>query len=145
MKKRSLLAILLTFLSAAVVLGAGPQDEEHSELEEHMERIEGAVKSLRRSLRDPANLEQSLALVTDIQAATIAAKGLTPHMAESVPEAERAAFVGAYRGMMLDFLDHQIVLERALLAGDEEAVTAAFKEVRDMEDTGHERFTKEEE
>ena len=143
MQKRSLFALLLTLVSTAVVLGAGPQDEEHSEMKEHMELIEGAVKSLRRSLRDPANLEQSLALLTEIQAATIASKALPPRMTESVPEGERAAFVAAYRGMMLDFLEHQIDLERALLTGDEEAVKAAFKEVRDMEDTGHERFTED--
>ena len=68
MRPRSLFVFVLTVLCTAAVLRANAQDDDHSELDERMELIEGSVKSLRRSLRDPANLEQSLSLVTDIQA-----------------------------------------------------------------------------
>jgi hypothetical protein len=146
MHARTVIAWLLPLGLFAVVSGAGPQDEEHetSVLEDHMETIEGAVKVLRRSLRDPANRADSLELVAEIQAATVVCKSLVPPMAETVPEAERAAFVTEYRLMLVDFLGHQLALERALLADDAEAVQAAFKLVRDMEDTGHERFTEDE-
>lgn len=147
MRARSLFVGLLTLACSTVLLAASPQDEEeeHSELEEHMELIEGAVKSLRRSLRDPEKREQSLELISQLQAATVTSKALIPRMVESLPEAERAAFLTGYREMMVDFLDHQLDLERALLAGDVEAAKAAFKPVHDMEDEGHERFTEDEE
>jgi len=146
MHARTVIAWLLFLGLFAAVLGARPQDEEHeiSVLEDHMETIEGAVKVLRRSLRDPANRADSLELVAEIQAATVVCKSLVPPMAETVPADERAAFITEYRLMLVDFLGYQLDLERALLAGDEEAAKAAFKQVREMEDTGHERFTEDE-
>ena len=145
MRARTLTAWLLCLGLFAVALDAGPQDEEHevSLLEDQMETIEGAIKVLRRSLRDPANRADSLELVAEIQAATVVCKSLVPPLVETLPEGERAAFVTEYRLMLVDFLGLQLELERALLAGDAEATKAAFKQVREMEDTGHERFTED--
>lgn len=149
MNVKKWIVLLLALGASAVILAARPQDPEseaeHSELEEQMEHIEGALKSLRRSMRNEEALAQSLEHVSTIQAATITSKALLPPMVESLPEAERAAFVTAYRQEMLDFLGYQIELERALLAGDAEAAKDAFKLVHDMEDKGHERFTVDEE
>ncbi len=119
-------------------------DDDPSELEAQMEHIEDAVKHLRRSLRDPANRERSLELVVDMQAATFACKALTPAMLEDVPESARPAFVTDYRRTLVDFLDAQLELEAALLDGDEAATKAAFDRVRGLEDTGHARFTRDE-
>ena len=120
------------------------QDGAHDELEEHMESIEDAVKRLRRSLRDDANRADSLELVAALQRASVTAKSEAPPMAASVPDGERDAFLTAYRRTMVDFLRVQLDLEAALLDGDAEAATEAFERVRDMEDSGHERFTEEE-
>ena len=109
-----------------------------------MEGIEDAIKHLRRSLRDPANLERSLELVVTLQTETFACKALTPSMAVDVPEPERAAFITAYRRTIVDFLDAELELEAALLDGDADATSAAFARVRGLEDTGHERFTRDE-
>ena len=119
----------------------GAQEHEHSELEEQMEVVEHAVKKLRRSLRDVANLDESLALVVEMQRAAFDCKMLVPRMAAQVAEAERPAFEAAYRRMMVDLLVAQLELEAALLDGDADATQAAFARVREMEDTGHERFT----
>ena len=146
MKTTALFLSLL--LGGSTLLGLRmPQDQEplgEDELREHMESIEDAVKRLRRSLRDPANLAESLELVARMQSDALVCKGLVPPLADTLPEAERAAFCAAFRRMMVDFLGAQLELEAALLDGDAEKADAAFARVRDFEDTGHERFTLEE-
>ena len=59
MRARSLSVCLVALATSTLLLAATPQDE-HTELEEHMELIEGSVKRLRRSMRDPEKVEESL-------------------------------------------------------------------------------------
>ncbi|NUP97077.1 MAG: hypothetical protein HUU28_13030 [Planctomycetaceae bacterium] len=118
--------------------------EEHSPLEERMHAMEDSIRALRRSLKDPAKQAESLALVAKLEADILAAKGETPRLAPKVPEAERAKFLVDYRLEMIGMLEHTIALEKALLAGAPEAVTAAFEKLRALEDPAHARFTEEE-
>jgi soluble cytochrome b562 len=142
---RPSLPLLLT--PALLLLPAAqesPDEHEHTELEERMEEIESAVKRLRRSLRDDANRADSLALVVEMQRATLASKGLAPKRAATLEGEARARFEREYRRTMVDLLSAQLELEAALLDGDLEAAKAAFTRVRDFEDSGHERFSEEE-
>lgn len=120
-----------------------PEEEHETELSRHMESIEDALRSLRRSLKDPTATEAALAALVEIERETVLAKSLTPAAAEKLPEREREAFALAYRLTMLEFLAHQLALERALLEGDQEAIPAAFERLRAMEDSSHERFAPE--
>jgi len=150
MHAKSVSAWVLALGLLAVVLAASPQDEEHEpatpedRLEHEMEAIEGALKALRRSMRDPANRADSLDRVAEMQAATVVCKSLAPPMAETVPAGERKAFLVEYRLQLVDFLERLLELERALLSDDAEAAKVAFKQIREMEDSGHERFTEDE-
>ena len=72
----------------------------------------------------------------------IAAKAETPPKAATVPEAERAAFVTAFRTTLLDVLRISCDVEQALLEGRlDDARTVFGEKLRPMEDAGHERFT----
>ena len=151
MRKQALSSVLVTALAGASAFLAPSSLQETAQhahetpLEEHMESIEDAVKRLRRSLRDPANLAGSLELVARMQADTLVCKGLEPRLSAGLPADERAASATAYRRLMVDFLSAQLELEAALLDGDAEATSAAFQRVRDFEEPGHERFTEQEE
>ena len=118
---------------------------DEGEMHERMETIEEELGKLRRSLRSEEKLGESLATLAAMQEATLACKGLVPELVEGLPEGDQPAMKTAYRRMMVDFLTYQLELEAALLDGDADAVKAAFKKVRNMEDEGHERFTEEEE
>ena len=120
-------------------------EHEEDELHEHMELIEDATKRLRRSMRDPEQSAQTLELIAGMQRDTLICKSQLPPMIESLPEGERAAITTAFRRMMVDFLAAQLELEAAVLDGDAEKAKTAFAKVRDYEDTGHDRFTEEEE
>lgn len=142
-------ALLLAGATLAVLLlpfaSARPQDDAHedSELARQMEAIEDTVKLVRKHLKEPATWPQALEALAEIERLSLACKALAPASAEKLPEAERAAFVTAYRRTMVDFLMRQLELEAALLDGDAEAAKSAFDRFRAMEDSAHERFAPE--
>lgn len=117
---------------------------EHSPLEEAMESIKGGVRKLRRSLRKPESDADSLATLASMQAAALAAKSESPRMTASVPGAEQAAFLTAYRKEMITLLQTLLSLETALLDGNREGANAAFDALRGLEDPAHERFIQDE-
>jgi len=122
---------------------AGHGDEPRSELGRHMLVIEEELGRLRRALRDERERPQALLHIVAIERAALAAKDEAPLMAATRPEAARAAFVAAYRKEMIVLLSRLLALETAVLDGDGEAAKLLFEEIREMEDSGHERFTEE--
>jgi len=121
---------------------AGQQHaEEETKLAQQMLLIEDAVKKLRRSLRKEEQRDDSLALTVQMQAAALACKAETPTLLTSLGEEERVIQKNAYRLEMLGFLEQALLLERALLEGDQERAREIFAGLRDTEDPGHERFT----
>ena len=124
------------------------QEKRHSkpetELSGHMEKIEDTLKQLRKLLKDENSRPAALEALLEIQRQTLACKVLVPAQAAKVPEAERPAFVTAYRRTMVDFQMRQLELEAALLDQDAEAIKTSFERLRTMEDSSHERFAPEE-
>lgn len=112
-----------------------------TELAKQMEKIDSAMKKLRRSLRQKEQNAQSLELVAQMQAAALACKGMTPAMAPTIPEAQRAKWLGDYRKQMAQLLSEMANLEVALLDGDNEKAQQIHKKLGEMEDAGHEKFT----
>ena len=119
-------------------------EQEPGPLEAAMLEIKGSIRALRRSLKKPEQDAASFSSLTRMQSAMVQAKGQTPRMAASLPEAERAAFSQAYRREMIELLEASFVLERALLAQQREAATKAFAHLRSLEDPAHERFLEDE-
>ena len=145
-KKTLLLAAATCGLVLTAFVRPAPQDDDHDEtpMAEAMHEVEDALKSLRRSVRDPEALEDSLASVIVAQRASIECKVLVPAMTEKLPEAERAAFVKAYRIEMIAFERALLDLEQALLEGkDVETLREMYKGLKEMEDPAHERFTED--
>lgn len=121
--------------------GAGHHDEPDTPLAAEMEKIEHAEHFLRRSIGDAAQDAESLKRIAEAQQAILVAKLLPPKMAASLPAAEQAKFVAAYRSTMGQLLIEFTALERALLDGDREAAKAAYKRLHGMEEDGHAEFT----
>lgn len=143
-----LLPVLGLGLSNAWPTAPSPQDPEHIEddhgpLESAMLEIKASIRALRRSLKkqEPAPI---LTSVTRLQGAMVQAKHEVPRMAASLPADKRAAFTMAYRKEMIGLLEASIVLERAVLDQDQEAVTKSFADLRGLEDPAHERFIEDE-
>jgi hypothetical protein len=121
----------------------GKKQEHDTELARHMEVIEDTARALRKSLKDESTRPAALEALAEIERLSVLVKGLVPEAASKLPEAERGAFVTAYRRTMVDFLMRQLELEAALLDGDAEKAKTAFEAFRAMEDSSHERFAPE--
>ncbi|MBM3989816.1 MAG: hypothetical protein FJ298_02290 [Planctomycetes bacterium] len=139
----------LAFLAPSQVLAPqladeGKDDPQKCPLEQSMEAMADSIRALRRSLRDPSKQADSLAGLAKLEADIVAAKSQTPRRAAKLSEAERPRFVADYRSEMIRMLEQALVVEKAVLGGQQEAALAAFEELRGLEDPAHARFTEEE-
>jgi soluble cytochrome b562 len=141
MKTPLAFVIALAFVAPAQEKRHDPKSE--TPLSQQMERIDDAMHKLKRGVRDSAQRDTCLTEVANAQQACLAAKLLTPKMAPSVPEAERAAFVRDFRKGVAALLVEFTNLEVALLDGDAEKAVASYKKLESMEDEGHNKFTNE--
>ncbi len=120
--------------------------EEHGEHDEHaegslheiMEELGGHFKSLRKSVGDAGNNDQTLATVHEMQALMHAAKVLTPHSIEDKGAAEQLK----YRKVSAQSLRVMCDIEIALLAGDQDAAKAGVKELNNLQRAGHNQYKK---
>ena len=138
--------ISFNLASTRVAPYAPAQDEavhEESEMDKEMLEVKAQVRLLRRSLRDPAKNEASLASLQILETCVLAAKGRIPRNTTDLPEAEQAAYVLAFRADMVTFLSTALSVEAAVLAGDHDAAQEHFKSFRAQEDPAHEKFTDE--
>jgi hypothetical protein len=144
------LGLLLQF-SSAKSSAPGAQDpegeaapeQEKTPMAKQMERVEDAMRTLRRSIRKPESRADSLAHVQECQEGLMLAKGLQPMMLAQIPEAEKAAFRRDFRLGMVEALEAYLELERALLEERDEEAKELYKKAAGMEDPAHERFTED--
>lgn len=115
-----------------------------TELNDKMEEMDEALKKLRRTIRSPEQNKESLELITKIEQGALACKGMTPAKAATVPEAERAKFVNAYRKQMADLIVALCQMESAILDGSNDKAQEVYKNIKGIEDKGHEQFTQDE-
>ena len=111
-----------------------------TELAKQMEVIDEGLKKLRRTLRKPDSNKESLETITQIQAAAVASKGMTPAKAAKLPEAERQKFVAAYRKDMAAMIVQLLNMEIAVLEGNNDKANEIHKSMKQIEDEGHKKY-----
>src|SRR5688572_17120301 len=103
-----------------------------------MEKMDDALKALRKQVSDPAQNDASLKLIEEMQTQCVLAKGMTPERAAK--EADKKKFVTAYRLEMLKVMDELVKLERAVLEGKNEEALNLAKGLTKVKNEGHEKF-----
>ena len=131
----TLAALLLTAFIAVPTVRA-----DDTELAKQMEAIDDAAKKLRRSLKKPEQNADSLKLIGQMQAAAVASKELEPAKAAKMPEAEKAKFVAEYRREMAKVITEMVNLELAVLDNQNEKAEEILKNLKQLEESGHEKF-----
>lgn len=125
---------------AATVATIAAQEHEESELEEAMEGIRTDMKSLGKGL-EAKDQDAAWKAVSSLQKHILDAKSETPEKAASVPEAERAAFVTAFRTRISQLLKASCDAEAAVLAGKFDEAEKVVKEVMwPMQKPAHKEF-----
>jgi soluble cytochrome b562 len=140
-------AALLTALLVVFSLLAAPAlvaaDEKETELSKKMEEVETGLKKLRRTLRKTEENAESLKTIGQVKAAMEACKKLAPSMASSVPEADRAKFVEAYKKDMDAVIAEMGKMEKAVKDGKNADAQAVLKKLSEMEEAGHAKYIKD--
>jgi len=144
---KSVLFILLT--AALMVIApvaprvsfAADEKSKDTELSKKMEDIQDNLKKLRKSVKDSAANKDTLETLGKLQELTVASKALVPAKAANVPEAERAKFVAGYRKSMAALLEHFCKIETAVLDNDNAKAEELFKQLKKIEDDGHEKYS----
>jgi len=137
-----ILALVVSGPRPAAGAGAeqGPATEEMTELGEHMDRLSGAFRKLRRQAGDPAHNAASLELLAEMRDAAQAAAKLVPAKAADLPEADRAKFTAAYRKQMEKLLAQVSAIEATFKAGDNPAAQKRIAELADFQKASHREY-----
>jgi len=141
MKIRLLLFALTCGLVAMPAVRAQDKDEQ-TELGEHMEKIGGAFRALRKQIADPAKNEDSLKRISVIRDNAMAALKLEPSKKADVPAGEQAKFVADYQAKMKGFLGDVDKLESALKANNNEEAAKLLQALGQDQKDGHHDFQK---
>ena len=136
-------SLLAATVVALAVLGLAGVARLHAFADENpmhvaMEKMEDALKVLRKQVSDPAQNDASLKLIEEMQTQCVLAKGMTPERAAK--EADKKKFVTAYRLEMLKVMDELVKLERAVLEGKNEEALNLAKGLTKIKNEGHEKF-----
>jgi cytochrome c556 len=140
MKIRLLLFTLICGLVAAPIIRAA--DEDQTELGDHMEKIGGAFRALRKQVTDSSKNEDSLKRVAVIRENAQAALKLEPAKKADLPADQQAKFVADYQAKMKGFIADVDKLEAALKAGNNEEAAKQLQVMGQDQKEGHKEFQK---
>ncbi len=134
------LVLAISMLMPVVPLQAGPH--EHTPLEDQMEIIGKAFRSLRREVRDPAKNESAAELVAKMLQAASKSTEYEPKWTADQPADEQAAFVAGYRKEMKKFVAMLEELHAALKAGDNDRANELVADLRSQQRSSHREYKK---
>ena len=131
--------------AAAAPSDSGAAKPKKTELAKDMDKINRAVRTLRKQINDSSKNDDSLAQVAIIHDAAVAASKETPAWTADQPQADQAKFVADFQAKMKDFVADIDKLTDALKAGDNAAAAKLFAGLGLDEKAGHKQFKKPEE
>ncbi len=141
---RPLLAGLLGLaIAAPIVLAAdkkGADKEADTPLAKAMDELGDAVKALKKTVKDPAKKEESIKLIDKAYQASVTSKIHLPNMMAKVPEADKQKTIDGYRKMMAQTIAELAKLEMQVLDGKTEEASETMKQLKVLEDEGHEKY-----
>lgn len=135
-----LLSLICAVGTVPVALHAA--DKEETELGNHMDKMSGAFRKLRKQVNDAAQNAESLKLVATIKEEAAASAKLEPAMKSEKPAAEQAKFVADYQAKMKEFNGKVAALEAALKANNNTEAAKLVDELAAAQKKGHGEFKK---
>lgn len=113
-------------------------------LHESMEKMGSNFKKLKKLAADNKLTKDALPLITQMQAAVLASKGVVPPYAEKLKGDEQASFVLGYRKKLIEALGQLLQLEVAILEGRGADAVALVKAIDATQKSGHDVYNREE-
>jgi len=119
---------------------AEEEKKQKSELHKKMEVIDEGMKKLSRTLKKTDQNEVSLKVIDQITGLAKECKEMTPSHAAKLKGAEKTKFLEDYRKSMTQLIDTMEQMKKAVVAGDNDKAREIRKSLKDMEETGHDKF-----
>jgi hypothetical protein len=140
----------LLVLPSAVSSWARPQEpaadhEKESPLEEQMEKLDRGMKSLRRSVADPAKAADNIVLVRGMKDAAVAGLPLCPEPFKPMSDTEKVLWRIGFERKLLQTADGLLVLEQALVEGRFEDAKKQHEALMGMKKEAHNAYVPPEE
>jgi len=141
-----LVAWVLLFCVAPVLIVVGDAERSDWELGDYMDEMDGALKALRRV--DMSERERAHKLIDEALVAAKKTLEFTPSMIEEMPDGPgKSAAKAEYEKMMKEVIKVIGKYKEVYALEDEEAFIEAFEKVRDelreLKNVGHEAFHEE--
>ena len=121
--------------------GNAPPAAGHVSLEHEMGAMGKAYRIIRKQVSDSAQNASTLAAVLDLEQHTLAAKGAAVHSASTMPtdDAKKAKQTD-FQIQMVTLLQHELDLETAMLANQNDKAVKIVSDLHDLETEGHKEF-----
>jgi hypothetical protein len=113
---------------------------EKPDLHHTMEEMDDAFRTLRRKVRKSDETEDSLRLLSEMQALAVHGKSLTLELDDKTPAAERSALNKEFRLRLIDLIQTMLLAEKAVLDSDHEKAFELVKKIYEVRKEAHKRF-----
>jgi soluble cytochrome b562 len=111
-----------------------------TELGRHMDKMNGALRTLRAQISDASKNADSLAQVAIIKENATAGLKLEPVRKKEVPAADQAKFLSGYRDQLQNLIGLVGKLETALKAGNNADAAKLLDELGAAQKAGHKEY-----
>lgn len=118
----------------------GRRDKGDTSLEDVMDDMNAAFRTLRRQVGDPGKNPSSLKLAASMHELARQASRLQPRMVTHSPREEQPALLAAYQERMKELVATIADLEAALKAGKNRAAAEIVEDLRELQRAGHRKF-----
>jgi hypothetical protein len=149
-KQRWLAALVILVLAIVVIPVLRADDDDHDDhqepagkvsLEHEMGAMGKAYKIIRKQVADPKQNASTLAAVLELEQHTVLSKGAVLRSAATMPtEDAKKAKQADFQGDMITLLRHELDLEEALLANQNDKAVKIVADLHDLESEGHKEF-----
>ncbi len=134
MKLQSILA-LAVIIPLLSVLHA-----EDSPLEKQMQILAKGTKQLSMQVNDPSRQQSTVTLIESLRKAALDSQNLQPRKTATVPQADQAPFLAAYKAQIQKLSDTYGQIEEAVKAGQYDNAKSLLGKLGQLKKEGHGKF-----
>lgn len=128
--------LVATLLSIVTLLHA----DEDTPLEKQMQALARGTRQLSMQVSDPSKQQNTIALIESLKKSAVDSEGLEPRKTATIPTAERAQFLSAFKAQMQKLADAFSQIEDAVKAAQYDKAKSLLGSIQGLKKEGHAQF-----
>ena len=129
--------LLTALLSASSLLHAADDD---TPLEKQMQTLARGMRQLSMQVSDPSKQQSTIILIESLKKAATDSESLGPRKTATIPVADRAQFLSAFKAQMQKLADTFGQMEEVIKAGQYDKAKSLLGNLQGLKKEGHEKF-----